>query len=212
MLTASFILGLVLAYALGSVSSAIVLSRLFGLPDPRNIGSGNPGATNILRTGRKGLAAATLIGDAAKGWLPVYIALQLEHTAVGPMPLWMVALIGLAAFLGHLFPIWHGLRGGKGVATAFGIVLAIDPITAGLTLVTWLLIAATTRYSSLAALTAATLAPVYYSFSSNFTLHAEGWLLTLMATVALLLYWRHDANIRRLLRHEEPRIGERRNQ
>lgn len=208
MLVASFIVGLVLAYGIGSISSAIVLSRAFGLPDPRSVGSGNPGATNVLRSGRKGVAALTLLGDAFKGWLPVFAAFQLEHTPVGAWPLWMVALIGLAAFLGHLFPVWHGFRGGKGVATAFGVVLAIDPITAGLTLATWLLVAAITRYSSAAALVAATLAPVYYSFSANFTLHAEGWLMTLMATMALLLYWRHDANIRRLLRGEEPRIGQ----
>lgn len=205
MLIASLAMGILLAYLIGSISAAIVVSKMLRLPDPREVGSGNPGATNVLRAGGKGAALLTLVSDALKGWLPVFVALQL-----GYLPLWMVGLIGLAAFLGHLFPVWHGFKGGKGVATALGIVLAIDPITAGLTALTWLIVALVSRYSSAAALVAATLAPVYYSFSSEFTEHGEGWLMALIAVMALFLYWRHDANIRRLFRGTEPRIGRRR--
>ncbi|AHE99636.1 glycerol-3-phosphate 1-O-acyltransferase PlsY [Thioalkalivibrio paradoxus] len=194
------IIGILLAYLLGSISSAIVISRLMGLPDPRGTGSGNPGATNVLRAGSKTAAALTLAGDVAKGWLPVFIAVQ-----SGYFPAWMVGLIGLAAFLGHLYPAFFGFRGGKGVATALGVILAIHPLTGLLVLATWLLIAFILRYSSLAALVAALAAPVYLAL-----LHPEPWLIAAAGVMALFLFLRHASNIQRLLQGTEPRIGTKR--
>ncbi|AGA31900.1 Acyl-phosphate:glycerol-3-phosphate O-acyltransferase PlsY [Thioalkalivibrio nitratireducens DSM 14787] len=195
---AVLIIGMLLAYLLGSISSAIVVSRLLGLPDPRATGSGNPGATNVLRAGSKTGAALTLAGDAAKGWLPVFIALQSVH-----FPAWMVGLIALAAFLGHLYPVFFGFRGGKGVATALGVILAIHPLTGLLVLATWLLVAVIVRYSSLAALVAALAAPIYLALW-----HPEPWLIAAVGVMVLFLYLRHSTNIQRLLQGTEPRIGE----
>ncbi len=191
------IMGILVAYLLGSISSAIVVSHLLGLPDPRGTGSGNPGATNVLRAGSKTGAVLTLVGDIAKGWLPVFIAVQL-----GYFPAWMVALIGLAAFLGHLYPVFFGFKGGKGVATALGVILAISPLTGLLVILTWLVVAATLRYSSLAALVAALAAPVYLAL-----VDPDPWLVTTLCVMALFLYWRHYGNIQRLLNGTEPRIG-----
>jgi len=192
------IIGILAAYLLGSISSAIVVSRLLGLPDPRGLGSGNPGATNVLRAGSKTGAALTLIGDVAKGWLPVFIVMQL-----GDFAGWMIGLVGLAAFLGHLYPLYFGFHGGKGVATALGVILAISPLTGALVIVSWLLVAAIFRYSSLAALVAALAAPLYLAL-----IHPDLWLITAICVMVLFLYARHYANIQRLLRGTEPRIGE----
>jgi acyl phosphate:glycerol-3-phosphate acyltransferase len=197
------IMGIMLAYLLGSISSAIVVSRLLGLPDPRSTGSRNPGATNVLRLGSKTGAALTLFGDAAKGWLPVFIVMQLGYYSG-----WMVGLIGLAAFLGHLYPLYFGFKGGKGVATALGVVLALSPLTGVLVVVTWLLIAVVLRYSSLAALVAALAAPFYLYFVEAYTGRPDVWPVAAVAVMTLFLYARHRQNIQRLLQGTEPRIGQ----
>jgi glycerol-3-phosphate acyltransferase PlsY len=186
----------VFAYLLGSVSSAIIIARLMGLKDPREIGSKNPGATNILRYGGKTAAVLTLVGDALKGAVPVLIAQALTHDVV------ILALTGLGAFLGHLFPVYFGFRGGKGVATTLGVWLALSP-WAGLAMVaTWAAIAFVFRYSSLAALTVSVAAPFYVAWFS------PGWpYLLAMIVMSATLIFRHRANIRSLLAGTETRIG-----
>ncbi|HLE94553.1 MAG TPA: glycerol-3-phosphate 1-O-acyltransferase PlsY [Sulfuricaulis sp.] len=186
----------VFAYLLGSVSSAIIIARLMGLKDPREIGSKNPGATNILRYGGKTAAVLTLVGDALKGAVPVLIAQALTHDVV------ILALTGLGAFLGHLFPVYFGFRGGKGVATTLGVWLALNP-WAGLAMVaTWAAIAFVFRYSSLAALTVSVAAPFYVAWFS------PGWpYLLAMIVMSATLIFRHRANIRSLLAGTETRIG-----
>lgn len=193
------IISVLVAYLLGSISSAIVISRLLRLPDPRGLGSGNPGATNVLRAGSKTGAALTLVGDVAKGWLPVFIVMQLAPGDPG----WLVGLVGLAAFLGHLYPVYFRFEGGKGVATALGVILAISPLTGALVALTWLLVAAIFRYSSLAALVAALTTPLYIAL-----IVPDPWLVTAICVMVLFLYARHYANIQRLMRGTEPRIGE----
>ncbi len=188
------------AYLIGSVSFAVVVSRAFSLPDPHSYGSGNPGATNVLRTGNKLAAALTLAGDALKGVLAVLMARALsgEDGATGLV----VPLAALAAFAGHLFPVFHGFRGGKGVATAAGVLLALN-LWLGLgTLATWLIIAVFFRISSLAALVAALSAPFL-----AFGLYGLAPVTACMVPIALLLMLRHRANIARLLAGTEPRIG-----
>jgi acyl phosphate:glycerol-3-phosphate acyltransferase len=186
---------IVAAYLLGSISFGIVVSRLAGLPDPRTYGSKNPGATNVLRTGKRAMAALTLVGDAAKGFVAVWIALVLAP--------WAIAYAGVAAFLGHLYPVFHRFQGGKGVATAAGVLLGLDAWLGLGTIVTWIVIAGFFRYSSLASLVAALFA-VFYSF----------WLFGLapvtaaVAFIAALLAWRHRANIGRLVAGTEPRLGD----
>lgn len=187
----------VVAYLLGSVSSAIVVTRLCGLADPRQIGSGNPGATNVLRYGGKKAAILTLLGDILKGVVPVLIA----H--VFNVPSIIVALTVLAAFLGHLFPVFHDFKGGKGVATAFGVLAALNGWV-GLALVaSWLVMALTTRYSSLSAITVALLAPFYVWW---FTQTLAFILVTII--MAVLLLWRHRGNIENLLAGRETKIGQ----
>jgi glycerol-3-phosphate acyltransferase PlsY len=186
----------VFAYLLGSVSSAIVIARLFGLQDPREVGSGNPGATNILRYGGKKAAILTLFGDVLKGVIPVLVARALSADSM------VVALTVLAAFLGHVFPVFHGFKGGKGVATAFGTLVAMNGWV-GLALVgSWLVIAVTTRYSSLSAITVSVLAPVYVWWFTR-----EPALFVATGVMALLLLWRHRSNIQKLLAGTETRIG-----
>ncbi len=191
---------LIAAYLLGSVAFAIPVARLYGLPDPRSHGSGNPGATNMLRTGRKSAAALTLFGDALKGYLAVLLALW--ATARYGLPAYVPYLAALAAFLGHLFPLFFGFKGGKGVATALGVLLALDWRLGGLAVLTWLAVFALTRISSLSALTAAVLAPVY-----GYYLLRQGpdaWLLAgLLALLSLLVLARHHRNIRKLMSGEE---------
>jgi glycerol-3-phosphate acyltransferase PlsY len=188
------------AYLLGSVSFAIVLSRVFGLADPRSYGSGNPGATNVLRTGRKAVAALTLLGDGGKGFLAVWLA-QLwtgQPAIAGPD----VLVAGVAVFLGHVFPVFHRFRGGKGVATAAGVLLAFDPWLGLATLATWIAIFAFFRVSSLSALVAALFAPTY-----AFWLFGLRPILPAVVAIAVLLLWRHKDNFRRLLAGEEGRVG-----
>lgn len=186
-----------LAYLMGSVSSAVVVCRALGLPDPRLEGSKNPGATNVLRIGGKKAAIVTLFGDVVKGVLPVGLAQLLNVDAAA------LALVGLAAFLGHLFPVFFGFQGGKGVATALGVLSAFS-VYVGLTLVaTWLTVAGLTRISSLSALTASLLAPFYVWW-----LAGGNTALTVAATfMSVLLVWRHKGNIQRILAGEESRIG-----
>ena len=197
MATTVFIL---IAYLIGSLSFAVIVSRAFGLPDPHSYGSGNPGATNVLRTGRKSAAALTLLGDGAKGWVAVFLARQLA--AQNGVDETAIAGVALAVFMGHLFPVFFGFRGGKGVATALGVLLAVNPWLGLGTLGTWLVIAVFFRISSLAAIIAAIFAPLYDLWLSG------PRLMTLaVAVMSAFLLWRHEANIRRLLRGEEGRIG-----
>ena len=184
------------AYLLGSVSSAILISGLLGLPDPRTEGSRNPGATNVLRLGSKPGAVLTLAGDIAKGVLPVVVARWFLDEPV------LLALAALGAFLGHLFPVYFRFEGGKGVATALGVLAAIDWQLASILIATWLVVAAVFRYSSLAALVTATAAPVY-----AFWLTGEPVFVGLGAVLAALLFFRHSENIRRLLSGNESKIG-----
>ena len=184
------------AYLMGSVSSAILISRLLGLPDPRTEGSRNPGATNVLRLGSKPGAVLTLAGDIAKGVLPVLAARWILDEPV------LLALTALGAFLGHLLPLYFRFEGGKGVATALGVLVAIDWQLAPFLIATWLVVAVVFRYSSLAALVTAAAAPIYL-----FWLTDEPVFVGLGIVLAVLLYFRHSQNIRRLLRGDEPKIG-----
>ena len=182
-------------YLLGSVSSAVLVSKLMGLPDPRQSGSGNPGATNVLRLGNKPAAALTLLGDVLKGVLPVLIAKYLDADTTG------IALAGLGAFLGHLFPVFFGFAGGKGVATSLGIFLALNPLIAGSQVALWALMALVFRYSSLAALVTALATPVLLSWQmGDPVLTAFGIIL------GALLVFRHRANIVRLVQGNESKI------
>ena len=181
------------AYCLGSISFAIVVSGLLRLPDPRSYGSKNPGATNVLRTGRRAAAVLTLAGDAGKGWAAVWLASFFTTE---------VALAGLAAFLGHLFPVFHRFQGGKGVATAAGVLFGLDWRVGLGAVVTWLVIVACLRYSSLASLIAALFAP----FAAALLL---GWqTAVIVGVMSALLFWRHRGNIARLVAGTEPRLGE----
>ena len=184
------------AYLLGSVSSAILISRLLGLPDPRTEGSRNPGATNVLRLGSKPGAVLTLAGDIAKGVLPVLATRWILDEPV------LLTLAALGAFLGHLFPVYFRFEGGKGVATALGVLAAIDWLLASILIATWLVVAAVFRYSSLAALVTAAAAPVYL-----FWLTGEPVFVALGVVLAALLFFRHSENIRRLLCGNESKIG-----
>lgn len=190
------IIWMVAAYLLGSIAFGILVSKLFGLPDPRTVGSGNPGATNVLRSGKKMAAALTLLGDAFKGWFPVWLALQSN------MLMWVVAAVGLAVFFGHLYPIYHKFKGGKGVATALGVMLAISPLLGLAALFTWMIVFAVTRYSSLGAIVAAALAPVY----AWFLLPYKDYLITVLV-MSVFLIWRHRTNIQKLLAGTESGFG-----
>lgn len=197
MLTLAFI---VAAYLLGSVSFAVVSSKLFGLADPRTYGSGNPGATNVLRSGKKAAAAFTLFGDAAKGWLAVFLAI---HYAPGDgQGMLAVALIALSVFIGHLFPVFLRFKGGKGVATALGVLLAFNVWLGLAGLGTWLLVAIVFRLSSLSALIAAAATPAYAIMLGL----PPDWVLASVC-MSLLLIWRHKSNIQNLLAGKESRIG-----
>ena len=189
----------VVAYLIGSVSFAVVVSRVYGLADPRTYGSKNPGATNVLRSGNKAAAGLTLAGDAFKGWLAVFLAQYFgARFGIGDSG---IALVALAVFLGHLFPVFFKFVGGKGVATALGILFAVDVWLGLATLATWLIVAAVFRYSSLAAIVAALLAVFY---------HAMFWQISevtlALALMALLLVWRHSENIAKLISGKETRL------
>ena len=197
----STLLFVIASYLIGSLSFAVIVSRAFGLPDPHSYGSGNPGATNVLRTGKKLAALLTLLGDGGKGAVAVLLV-RLAGPGYG-VDMGGAALCALAVFLGHLFPVYHRFRGGKGVATAAGILLAINPWLGLATLSTWIVIAFFFRISSLAAVVAAVFAPVYCVWLFGINPMAAAVLL-----MSLLLIWRHAGNIRRILRGEEGRIGE----
>ena len=192
---------IVIAYLIGSLSFAVIVSKALGLPDPHSYGSGNPGATNVLRTGNKTAAALTLLGDALKGWAALTLA---EHfapdygvDAIG------IALVALAVFLGHLYPVFFGFKGGKGVATAVGVLFAIHPWLGLATLATWLIIAVLFRYSSLAAMIAAAFAAFYTVYLFGINPMAGS-----VFAIAVALIWRHRENIRKLAAGTERRIGE----
>ncbi len=187
---------LALGYLIGSLPFAVIVSKVFGLADPRSFGSGNPGATNVLRTGNKAAAALTLLGDAAKGWVAMFLAAKVGADGTA------VAFTGLAAFLGHLFPVFLRFKGGKGVATAIGVLIGLDGWVALLTALTWLVTAVVTRYSSLAAIIAACVAPTLAL--SN---HGIGAVSIVVGVMCLLLIVRHKANIVRLVAGTEGRIG-----
>ncbi len=189
-----------IAYLIGSVSFAVVVSKAYGLPDPHGYGSGNPGATNVLRTGNRVAAALTLVGDGAKGFVAVWLAQKFAPSFATAE--WTIAAVMLAVFIGHLFPLFHRFQGGKGVATAAGILVALHwPLVLALALV-WVVMAYGFKISSLAALTAAALAPLgaFYVFGNA----AVAWA---MVPIALLLFWRHRANIAKLMAGQERTIG-----
>ena len=190
----------VAAYLLGSVSFAVVVSNAFGLPDPHEYGSGNPGATNVLRTGNKVAALLTLVGDGVKGWLAVFLA-GVAASALDT-PEWVVPAAALAVFVGHLYPVFHQFAGGKGVSTAAGIVYALHWQLGLVLMAVWLAMAVGFRISSLAALTAAVLMPLggFYVFGNS----PKAWALV---PIAALLFWRHKANIRQLWEGKERPIG-----
>lgn len=201
MSTAYPLLATLAAYLAGSLSFAVIVSRLMGLNDPRTYGSGNPGATNVLRSGNRPAAIATLMLDALKGYVPVLLTL-----VYGPrfgLGEGTVALVGLAAFMGHLWPAFFGFKGGKGVATAAGVLMGINPWLGLATLVTWVLIAAFFRYASLAAIVAAVFAPFY-----QLLIWGGGPLALTVAAMGLLLVWRHSVNIQKLLQGTERKLGQ----
>lgn len=199
------VLAAIAGYLIGSLSFAVIVSRAMGLNDPRTFGSKNPGATNVLRSGSKGAAIATLLLDAAKGWLAVMLVKWLGQ------PYGMVegtmALVGLAAFLGHLYPVFFKFVGGKGVATALGVLLGISGVLGLATIVTWLLMAYFFRYSSLASLTAALLVPVYYVLGDGAAWYLNKGVLLSVSIMSLLLIYRHAENIGRLAKGTESKLG-----
>lgn len=193
-----------IAYLIGSISFAVVVSKCMRLPDPHTYGSGNPGATNVLRTGNKLAAVLTLIGDALKGYIAVMLARVLlgDESLTSTLGSWVLSGVVIAVFLGHLFPIFHGFKGGKGVATACGILFGINWILGAATLSTWIIVAMFMRYSSLAALAAAVFGPIYFVFLFGFQPMGAALL-----GVCALLIWRHRSNIQNLMNGTESRIG-----
>jgi glycerol-3-phosphate acyltransferase PlsY len=189
-----------IAYLIGSVSFAVVVSRAMGLPDPRSYGSKNPGATNVLRTGKKLAAVLTLLGDAFKGWLAVFLVDYYFATTVPPV--YKMAPVAIAVLIGHMYPVFHRFQGGKGVATALGVLLALNAWLAAGAVSTWLIIAVFFRISSLAALVAAVSAPVFC-----YMLYGIHPYTLAVGIIALLLIWRHKTNIRNLLAGTEARFG-----
>ena len=191
------IVQIIAAYLLGSIAFGILVSRLFGLPDPRTVGSGNPGATNVLRSGKKLAAALTLLGDAFKGWFPVWIAMQSEDL------MWVTSAVAIAVFVGLLYPIFYKFKGGKGVATALGVVLAISPMLALLLVLVWVVVFLLTKYSSLAAIIAALALPIYvWSWLEAY----QDYELVFIFISAMLI-WRHRSNIQKLLNGTEAGFG-----
>lgn len=193
------------AYLVGSLSFAVIVSRVMGLDDPRTYGSQNPGATNVLRSGNKAAAIATLLFDALKGYLPVLLV-----KVFGPDFGWddhAVAWVAIAAFIGHLWPVFFGFKGGKGVATAAGILFGVEPLLGLATLGTWLIVALFFRYSSLAALAASLFAPAYYLFGDNLAWQTSQAELLAVLVMSALLLMRHKENIKRLVMGQETKIG-----
>ena len=195
----------VAAYLVGSLSFAVIVTRAMGMADPRTYGSKNPGATNVLRSGNKAAAVITLLLDAVKGWLPVVLVKWFgQPYGLGDST---VAMVGLAAFLGHLWPVFFRFEGGKGVATALGVLLGISGWLGLATALTWLIIAFFFRYSSLASLVAAAFAPVYYLLVDGVVWNAEAPIAVAIVAMAMLLAWRHKDNIKRLIEGRESRLG-----
>ena len=194
-----------LAYLIGSLSFAVVVSRFMGLADPRTYGSNNPGATNVLRSGNKVAALLTLLLDGVKGWLPVWWVVHFG--AAYGLGQGSVALVALAAFAGHVWPVFFRFKGGKGVATAAGVLTGIEPFLGLATLATWLIVAYFSRYSSLAALASALFAPAYYFLGHRVAWYLDNRILLAVAVMSAVLIWRHQANIGKLMRGEESRIG-----
>jgi acyl phosphate:glycerol-3-phosphate acyltransferase len=193
------------AYLIGSLSFAVLVSRVMGLNDPRTYGSKNPGATNVLRSGNKAAALVTLLLDALKGWLPVVaVAWWGEPYGLGDGT---VALVGLAAFLGHLYPVFFRFQGGKGVATAAGVILGFQPWLGLAALLTWIIVAYFFRYSSLASIVTAVFAPAFYLFGDRVAWNTSGVVVLSLAVMGLLLVWRHADNINRLLAGKESKLG-----
>lgn len=183
------VIWIVAAYLVGSISFGIIISKVYGLPDPRTVGSGNIGATNVARSGKKSAAVLTLLGDAFKGWLPVWLALQSN------MLMWVVACTGLAVFFGHLYPIFHRFKGGKGVATALGVMLGISGWLGLAALLSWIIVFAVSRISSLSAIVAALMAPIFaWVLLSPYPDYV--WMVVVMS---VFLVWRHKTNIQKLL-------------
>lgn len=195
------LLFLICAYLLGSISFAVIVSRLYGLKDPRSYGSGNPGATNVLRSGHKRAAALTLLGDAFKGWFAVWLAINLQA------PAGLVALTAAGVFIGHLFPIFLAFKGGKGVATALGVTVALSPALGLATLLSWLIVAFFFRMSSLAAIVASVFAPFYYTILAGVLWPFEPPIFWALALIGFLLIMRHRANIGRIIAGTEPKLA-----
>ena len=198
-------LAAVFAYLMGSVSFAVVVSRVMGLADPRSYGSNNPGATNVLRSGNKAAALLTLVLDGVKGWLPVYAVVHFG--AAYGLGQGSVAMVALAAFVGHVWPVFFRFQGGKGVATAAGVLFGINPFLGLATFATWLIVAFFSRYSSLAALASAVFAPAYYFLGHRLVWYADDFVLLATVVMSAVLVWRHQSNIVKLMRGEESRIG-----
>ena len=202
------LVAILLSYLVGSLSFAVIVSRSLGMADPRSYGSGNPGATNVLRSGNKTAALVTLLLDAAKGWLPVFVIRHFgAEWGLGENTDAIAGLAGLAAFIGHLYPVFFSFKGGKGVATAAGVILGIAPLLALATGATWLIIAVFFRYSSLASLAAAFFAPAYYLIGGNIAWPLHRTVLVALVVMSLLLFWRHRENIRRLAAGTESKLG-----
>ena len=194
-----------LAYLIGSLSFAIIVSKAMGLKDPRSFGSKNPGATNVLRSGSKGAAVATLLLDGLKGWLPVVLMKWFGGDyGLGDGT---VAAVGLAAFLGHLYPVFFQFKGGKGVATAAGVVLGISWVLGLATLATWLIVAFFSRYSSLASLAAAVFAPLFYLLGDRGAWYVDKSIIVMLVAISALLLYRHRENINKLLKGTESKLG-----
>lgn len=193
------------AYLIGSLSFAVIVSRAMGLKDPRSFGSKNPGATNVLRSGSKPAAVITLLLDGAKGWLPVVLVKWYgANYGLGDAT---VALVGVAAFMGHLYPVFFKFAGGKGVATALGVLLGINAWLGLATALTWLIIAFFFRYSSLASLVAVAFAPAYYVFGDRIAWYADKSITLALLVIGLFLAWRHRENINRLVAGTESKLG-----
>ena len=193
------------AYLIGSLSFAVLVSRLMGLADPRSYGSQNPGATNVLRSGNKLAAALTLLLDGIKGWLPVWAVSQ--YGSIWGLGEGTLAIVALAAFAGHVWPLFFRFKGGKGVATAAGVLFGIDLWLGLATLATWLIVAFFTRYSSLAALAAAAFSPAFYFLGHRVVWYVDNRVLLAAVVMSAVLIWRHQSNIAKLMRGEESRIG-----
>lgn len=205
MTTLYFLAAVLAAYLIGSLSFAVIVSRVMGLNDPRSYGSKNPGATNVLRSGNKLAAVLTLLLDAIKGWLPV-AAVVWQGDALG-LGSGAVAAVGLAAFAGHLYPVFFRFAGGKGVATAAGVLLGVHPVLGLAVLATWLLVAYFTRYSSLSALISAVAAPLIYLALDRAFWYVDGRITLMLVLMGALLIWRHKGNIDKLVRGQESKIG-----